>query len=300
VIRAARVVAFNRKFWTVHGQATFDPASNMVRLEVSTASSMYRVRPGTFFYLMTLDDTAFWESHPFTVASVSTFGRDEDYLGEASPLLEASDASDGRPKRMTMYESMTFLIRPYNSFTSRLRDRAEAHWPKPAHVRMAVDGPYGRTLALDLFSRVVFVVGGSGIVVALSYIRVLLDSSRCQNIDIHWSVREPALAREIIQRDLREALGHEKVSLNFYMTGADDRAESEASADVVWHWQRMNPTALIEATTTPGASSSQPSLAIVACGPAKMADETRCASVAAMRRAESGTRVEYFEESFQW
>lgn len=299
MIRAARVVAFNWKFWTVHGQATFDPASNMVRLEVPTASSMYRVTPGTFFYLMTLDDSAFWESHPFTVASVSTSGRDEDYFGEASPLLEASDAPAVRPERMVLSESMTFLIRPYNSFTSRLRDRAEAQWPKPAHVRMAVDGPYGRTLPLELFARVVFVVGGSGIVVALSYIRVLLDSPQCQNIDIHWSVREHALAKEIVQRDLTEALGHEKVSLNIYMTGTGDRGESEASADVVWHWQRMDPTALIEAMT-PGATGSQPSLAIVACGPAKMADETRCASVAAMRRAESRTRVEYFEESFQW
>ena len=40
------------------------------------------------------------------------------------------------------------------------------------------------------------------------------------------------------------------------------------------------------------------SLAVVACGPARMADEARRASVSMLARGHRG--VEYFEESFKW
>lgn len=300
VMRYGRIVCFNWRFWNTQGLATFDPSSNMVRLEVPLASSLYKVRPGTFFYLSTVDDSAFWESHPFTVASISHPQKEVNTSGEASPLLEASGPSlSGLISETISEESMTFLIRPYDSFTGRLRDRAEAHWPKPATVRMAIDGPYGRTLPLNLFNHVCFVVGGSGIVVMLSYIRTLLASSQCRKIEIHWAAREPALAEEVIKRDLREALGSDKVSVGIYLTGGSGPAGISGGSEVSWHRRRLNVTATI-AEATSADLSTPTSLAVVACGPANMSDDARCASVDAMRQMGTRKRIEYFEESFQW
>lgn len=299
VIRVARVVTFNWRTWNTTGQATFDTASNMVRLQVPLSSNLYRVEPGTFFYLMTLDDSCFWESHPFTVASVSEPEKESNSFGESSPLLEATEPSLSGLEDTSSSDSMKFLIRPYDSFTSRLKDRAEAQWPKPASIRMLVDGPYGRTLPLDLFNHTVFVVGGSGIVVPLSYIRVLLASSPCRRIEIHWAVREAALAEEVMHKDLREALRSDKVRIHVYLTGDSVPTERPEEVGVEWHRQRLNTASTIGRAAALD-SADLKSLAVAACGPARMADDARRASVGAMRCVGTRKRIEYFEESFQW
>lgn len=302
VFRAARILAFNLKFCETTAQATFNPAANMIRLEVPVSSSMYRVRPGTFFYLTMLNDSNFWESHPFTVASTSNSNQEGDGVThETAPLLERLQSTPLDVRGTTSHETsefMTFLIRPYDSFTSRLRDVAEAHWPKPASVRMAVDGSYGNTLPLHLFSHAVFVVGGSGIVVPLSYAHQLTASSpRPCSIHIHWAVRQPALAVEIIQRDFKKALECGSLQLNVYLTGNDGDATrtDDIHSDVKWFRLRIDAAASVKEAVGEAADGS---LAVVACGPARMADDTRRATVEEMRS--STNRIDYFEESFQW
>ena len=318
ILRVGRIAAFNPRFWkTTRAQVTFNPAADMIRLEVPFSSSMYRPRPGTFFYLSVLagGDSNFWESHPFTVASTSNVGP-EAVVNETTPLLEGGrcenthvQAQRGASASDLGVEYMTFLIRPYDGFTSRLRDVAESQWPKPATVRMAVDGPYGRTLPLRRFHHVVFVVGGSGIVVPLSYIRQLTSSSPEGSpsvVYIHWSVRQRALAAEILQEpDLRRALrGSEKVRMNVYLTGGDDAVVAEGTCNddvpdegrVKWSYGRIDAASIVKEAVGEAADSS---LAVVACGPARMADDTRSATVEGMRDGKC-RRIEYFEEGFQW
>ena len=308
VLRATRIVAFNRRFWDTTAQATFTPAANMVRLEIPVSSSMYRVRPGTFFYLTMVNDSRFWESHPFTVASTSMSSccgqGGGGVANEAVPLLEGGGYDTPREALQRgdalseTAESMTFLIRPYDSFTSRLKDLAEAQWPKPASIRMAVDGPYGNTLPLHLFDTVVFVVGGSGIVVPLSYAGQLTASSpRPHCVCIHWAVRQPALAAEVIQRDLKRALGCTNVSLDVHLTGSDghEHGVDGIHGGVKWHWGRIDAAAVVKEAV---GDAGDGSVAVVACGPARMADDARRATVEAM--GSSDCRIDYFEESFQW
>ena len=61
--------------------------------------------------------------------------------------------------------SITFLIRPYNGFTSRLKALAKTN----SSLRDLVEGPYGMTHSLDAFDDVLFIVGGSGIAALLAY-----------------------------------------------------------------------------------------------------------------------------------
>ncbi|KAK7223108.1 hypothetical protein V2G26_011111 [Clonostachys chloroleuca] len=337
VMRTGRILVFNARFWNTRAQATFNDVTNMVRLEVPCSTSAYKAKPGTYYFLMVLNSYQFWESHPFTVATTTSHDggeKDNDNMGEGAPLLENSDESPDAPNTPlatgTMTPSisatgdtMTFLIRPYDSFTGRLRDAAAAAWPKPATIRVAVEGPYGHTQPLHRFDHVLFIVGGSGIVVPLSYLRRLREETpRPKTVHIHWTVREPALAEEVLRRDFAEALGGEgdELRLDVYLTssGANEvqtlmggrsaglsrravagRAEEEAEDKVVqYHHGRVDVRRVLVGECENATGSS---LAVISCGPSAMQDGARQAVVQAMGvPANSSLRIEYFEESFTW
>lgn len=239
VLRIARTLSFNSRFWsTVRAEASYDPAANMVRLEIPAGKALYRPAPGTFYYLHVLSGGRFWESHPFTMAKladddvrrVGGGGEEGRRSGRVSPAMSdeeehllAGQVSARVPSTSTgtaitrsypgkwwwwptessssssSSSRMTFLIRPYDGFTARLRDKAvraaAAHEPAstsaattsatshlgidsvPASLRVLVEGPYGHTQPLDRYDNIIFVVGGSGIVVPMAYVSGLLGAS---------------------------------------------------------------------------------------------------------------------------
>lgn len=208
----------------------------------------------------------------------------------ASPSMEDLQDTDDRGE-------MTFLIRPYDSFTLRLKEQAEAEWPRAANLRVLVDGPYGHTRPFHLFDRTVFVVGGSGIVVALSYLRSLAATQR--EVEIHWAVREPGFADEVLRRDCGDLLGSDCLTVKVYITSSTSVPRREGEVDfpngVEMRRGRLNAGEVVHGAK---ARTGAGSLAVVACGPARVADDTRQAVVRVLG-VEKGW-VEYFEESFQW
>lgn len=294
-------MVFNPQSWNTRAFVTYNEDAHMVRVVVPLRPNMYEIPPGTFYYLMVLNKWSFWESHPFTVASVSGTRRHAvKQIAEESPLLVNMPASfeEEESDSEKDHREMTFLIRPYDSFTSRLRKYAEVEHPKPAILRVAIEGPYGKTLPLDRFDRVLFIVGGSGIAVPLSYLQRLLKSTRQPgSIEIHWAVRQTALAVDVLNHELRDVLRDERLKTVIYATGVDDRRlDDENSCDLVeWRSERLNVEEAIDRCV---ATESEGSLAVVTSGPGKMADESRCAVAA--RTLHSRPRVEYFEESFQY
>jgi hypothetical protein len=367
VIRGFRIVAFNLKFWNTRAEATFDRDTNVVRVEIPCSSSVYEPRPGTYYYLMVVDQMNFWESHPFTLAGVSQGSSSSSLTagtGEETPLLSPTGCLEEEEEQTELIQEqpsspgeggegedketrMVFLIRPYDDFTSRLRDRAAEQWPKAARPRILVDGPYGHTRPLHTFTRVVFVVGGSGIVVPLSYLRSdggkkkkkkkKSDRVVYGDVRVYWSVREAALAREVVSRDMEDLDCCGNFDVSVYLTGSSSSSSSSSLGRVYlphedsdsdttaprggrqmmrkrYLYRRLNINdAVAEAAagmedgdedikhagSTPSLPSL-PSLAIVACGPARMADEARRAAGEMMERMGGRVRVEYFEESFQW
>ncbi|KAF9765227.1 hypothetical protein IL306_002531 [Fusarium sp. DS 682] len=300
--RGLRILAFNPQFWKTNALITYNENVHMIRVVVPTSSSLYSIQPGTFYYLMVLNKWNFWESHPFTVASISGSRQlATESLGEDAPLLGYGPSSgELRPASEKFHQEMTFLIRPYDSFTSRLKEYAEEERPKPATVRMAIDGPYGKTLPLERFTKVLFIVGGSGIAVPLSYLEKLTTAStKPRRIEIHWAVRQPTLAIDVLNHELNAALGHEQVEINIYLTGGEVdsiRACDEAIYRLTeWRFKRLNAEEIVDRALETGDKGS---IAVVTSGPAKMADESR--HVVAARTKPSLPRIEYFEESFQW
>ncbi|KAF5544259.1 ferric-chelate reductase [Fusarium phyllophilum] len=300
-IRGLRIMAFNPKFWDTKALITYSEDAHMIRVTVPTSSSLYRIEPGTFYYIMVLNQRNFWESHPFTVATISGSGRcDTDTLGEDAPLLNYGSSGELRPVFEKSQRQMTFLIRPYDSFTSRLREYAEQEQPKPATVRMAIDGPYGKTLPLERFTKVLFIVGGSGIAVPLSYLpKLTTASNKPSRIEVHWAVRQSAFAVDVLNHELSDMLGKGRVEINIYLTGGNVDGR-RACDETIYRLakcrsKRLNVEEIIDRALENGHEGS---IAVVTSGPAKMADESR--SVVAARTVPSLPRIEYFEESFQW
>ncbi|KIH86530.1 plasma membrane ferric-chelate reductase [Sporothrix brasiliensis 5110] len=478
-MRALRIVAFNPLFWKTRAQATYDPQSNIVRVVVPYNASLYQPQPGTFYYLHVLNDKRFWESHPFTVATVTSLEKKRGPIPDVDADVDANAPSSISPQKRRLppqmvelenqsnaqsdtedvnlgvdtdadtptavehdtsensrllsntnygstcchnpYQppsnheqrpscsrmaatahsvassavsppahaasSMTFLIRPYDSFTGRLRDKAAAAAnpgysstdcsagsvslrPAPANLRVVIDGPYGHAQRFDdEYDSVLFVVGGSGIVVALSHLtglgrdytlcKATAAGRRLKHIRIVWAVREAAFAAEVLREDLGDIFGHDRdnstsgmgrtrVTMDIYVTqskpsgsspvghaseendedetvngsvrASHDRPKNGNGVDrpqlplgdtilgeplphnVRLLYGRPDVRSEVEVAARRGRNrvgSADRKLAVVACGPGRMADEARKSVVDVLGRRDAGN-IDYLEESFQW
>lgn len=320
LFRAGRIFAFDWRFWATKAETRYDPKSHTVRLVVPLTGCLYKPGPGTYYYIYVLDDSRFWESHPFTIAYVSGSEQETVDSTQLSSRFDTSRCSDSAPLTVAQRgrtpsedeallcssqkstRSMVFLIRPYNGFTSRLQTHQ--------NPRVLVEGPYGHTQPLHDFAHVLFITGGTGIAVPLSYLDVLLASSRVVDVHIIWAVREQAFARDVIRTDLHAKLRSEKLRLAVHVTQRDQETMSEGnhstklnnndrndSVEDCVHLRDGRPDVSTEVQEAAKAADKQ-RLAVVACGPPQMADEARRAVVEVLGMGFGG--VEYFEESFSW
>ncbi|KAK4082417.1 uncharacterized protein Triagg1_2229 [Trichoderma aggressivum f. europaeum] len=302
VMRLLRIIIYNPGRWSTTALASYSDSANIIRLTIPTDDSLYKIRPGNYFYLTVLNDTRFWESHPFTVASTSAeLSQASEYSDEEEPLLTSPTiATEIELERLTSESKkqyMTFLIRPYDGFTERLRDMLANEQSSSKPLRVLVDGPYGHTQQLQDYRQVVFIAGGSGVVVALSYLNSLCDGMKEPiTIELHWAVREPAFVRDVVSKEAKRALETGMLSLHLYMSShVNDISGSDLPSTVEQHVGRPNIHSVVMSAAR-GAQGSN--LAIVACGPAKMADDSRLAVVDALKNGNHN--IDYYEESFTW
>ncbi|EFX05475.1 plasma membrane ferric-chelate reductase [Grosmannia clavigera kw1407] len=306
VLRSLRILAFHPRFWhVVRAAATYDAQSNLVRLVVPYSTSLYQPRPGTFYYLHVLDGWRFWESHPFTVASVGGEAEPDAKPGPSSSFSALDDSSATiRVAGHTPYPStMTFLVRPYDGFTARLRDKAATAFI-PASLPVLVDGPYGHAPPLATFDAVLFVVGGSGVVVPLSHLSGIGRASRLRAVHVVWAAREAAMTVDIIRTDFAGLLdGNSTVRLDVHITSADNSGSLPLPdiPDLPRQARLLVGRPDVRGEVECAVKNIAPGcrLAVVACGPARMADDARRAVVDLLGSPTCG-HVEYFEESFQW
>ena len=143
-----------------------------------------------------------------------------------------------------------------------------------------------------------FIVGGTGIAVPLSHISNLLaDTSNVVSLRIVWAVREHAFLASVL-RDFRGLLEDERVELEAHVTQDVDNKD-DVPADGMKGVKLMPGRPDVHQVVGQAARETRSDrLAVVACGPACMADETRKACVNALGQGFRG--VEYFEESFKW
>ena len=317
-MRVVRILLFNLKFWNTKAVAIYDPTFDIVRLTVPYSQSFISPRPGTFYYITSLEDMMFWQSHPFTLGySTSDDGSPAvtlpspsdgtisppSYFGvppsgrEERPGSRNSNASFElhtllKPLKATPPSSLVFIIRPYNGFTKRLKEAAIL---APAKLRVLIDGPYGETQPFHKYENVFFIVGGTGIAVPLSYLDKILGKESCTlSLKVIWAVREHQFLMDAINSDFRAFLETEKLDLTAYVTQDSEGKEDERARFRV---RQGRPDVYAEVEEAARDSGNRP-LAVVACGPGQMADDARRAVVNMLGKGYS--RIEYFEESFNW
>lgn len=327
VARIARVVMLNVTFWKTRATATYSSESNIIKLEISAPHNLVKPFPGAYYYVYVLQGWRLWENHPFTLAAF-TPGKSTIQPSGAGDLGEITVATEGNfekrseahPKEQAtstpsivsdhdINTTLSFLIRPYNGFTCRLKDSiisgsSTSNTSCAKQYRVLLEGPYGESPPLNRFTQVLFVVGGVGVTSMLSHMSTLLDdkSSIPAKIHIVWSIKSMALANEVMYKELRLMLAKKKVTLDIYVTSNDMEAEKAFTSKntvlperVKVIYQRIDIQAVInnEAQELVG----QESLVVVASGPGGLLDDSRRACVQVLKEKHN---IEYFQDSFTW
>lgn len=177
-------------------------------------------------------------------------------------------------------------------------------------MKVVLEGPYGGPAALDRFTDVLFIAGGSGITAVLPYIRsifeVASESSRVPNVRLVWAAQQEAFVRDVLANDLNQVeaspVSATHLRQEFYITSTASSSrgtsvsgsnESDKS-DSRFAWRRPEMAAVVNSFLE---SAAGPAAAFI-CGPATMADDARAAVI---KYGKSSTKeVELFEEMYGW
>ncbi|RMZ90140.1 hypothetical protein DV736_g2645, partial [Chaetothyriales sp. CBS 134916] len=311
-----RIVSLN--FLGRKSTATFNPDANTVSLDVPVRSWL-RPKPGSYYFVYLVHGIKPWESHPFTLSSWTLPSPSEP---EADSNQVMTARTTAKPKDL----NLSFIVRPHHSFTGRLRnliiannsrDQETAATSGTGHiqspVRVLVEGPYGspHTHKLHRYKSVLFIIGGSGITVALAYFRALLDvlkegqPIRLEQIKLVWAVRDAAMFLEVFGDELgafwrqqnSEVSSAVKLQIDLYIS--DSAAALYPSGTSSPPEVRVEEEAKkAEAAEARAHATNGQKMAIVCCGPSRMADNTRAAVVTALTKGYEG--ITFYPEQFNW
>lgn len=336
--------------------ATYNKDADLIRVNVFPGSRLLRAGPGQHYYIYQLNKFRFWENHPFTLAASypstldnatqdtpslnpSDTGRltevkqKEESEVTSTSLMGGEDPSSPSPASTSSLESpakdspsvppednkLVFLIRPFNSWTKRLRDECMRAGPSGlTKSSLRIEGPYGHHGQLLAFENISFIVGGTGIAGAIPYLQEHLKLSinqapgtkgtRVRSITVVWAAKQSAMIHDIANHELKPFLRRDDIRFSFHAT----REKSSPTSPKTTQNDKKNPLSseieisnsrpdiklsildLVEQVNAGGSHGGR--IAILTCGPGAMADEARAAVHQALKKGKRG--LEYFEEAF--
>ena len=280
----------------IKATATYDDAAEIIRLDVTDLLSNKDITPGYYYYLYAPGDIQGYQSHPFTLCSWRQTASSNLH---ASPIIE--DDKDSQPTSIASSSSdnitHSLLIRPYRGFTGRLQKKlmkSPDHNPS-SKLTVVLEGPYGCALDLMSFSDVLIIAGGSGITAAISHSNFLLPT-RNTSVHVVWAVQHSNLVDNICDHELKEAINDPRFDLVVYETRKANADAEKMASPVSRPVHQGRPD--IEATIRDARQKCAKNLAVVTCGPPRMADACRAAIVAVL--GESGPGVEFYNEALGW
>ncbi|KIX92196.1 uncharacterized protein Z520_12077 [Fonsecaea multimorphosa CBS 102226] len=257
--------------------ATYDKDGDFIRLEIVPGSRMLRPGPGQHYFLYQPLKWKGWENHPFTlgayetvresepasVATVDTGAEPRTYMealeGKDTEVVAASSSSppsmdvtpDPSQHKLALFQDkvgrqkLSFLIRPFGSWTRRLRDQCLKSPTGVITPRLFIEGPYGEHSPLHTYENVVFIVGGTGISGAMPYLQdhVKRTSDNGQtprpgrkvatctrDITLVWSTKQSAMIRSVVAHELKPMLGREDIHIHLHVTTSKEPQSSSLDA----------------------------------------------------------------------
>ncbi|GKZ24124.1 hypothetical protein AbraIFM66951_008937 [Aspergillus brasiliensis] len=176
--------------------ATYDPSSDVIRLEVIPGSAHIRPSPGDFYYLYQPFRLTGWESHPFTLGAWTYESHHDTHHHSTKdtevnidvtqvPLLsDPSSPGTTTPDETQLkhqhephndqdhkHLKFIFWIRPYDGWTRSLRQQCTQSANLTSTTTILLEGPYGNHFPLWNYESVLLIVGGTGIAAAVPYIQ---------------------------------------------------------------------------------------------------------------------------------
>lgn len=342
--------------------ATYVKDGDFVRLEIQPGSQIFKPGPGQHYFLYQPLKWKGWENHPFTLghyetkkdldseASSSTgFERDIDATAamhkeiqvitkKQSPNASSDVSPDPSHYNVAISEpvdsqqKLTFFVRPFSSWTKRLRDECLKSPDGMIRPHLFIEGPYGERSLLHTYENVIFIVGGTGIAGALPYLQEHLRMKRTnagnngspatitRDITLIWSAKQRAMIRNIAAREMRPILRCGDIHAHFHATSCNEvyrkleastsdvptvdgdpkmtMAEPSVDDGLVITCGRpdIRQSILDILDDVNGAGSAGGKIAILTCGPTGMANEARAAVHKALKQGKRG--VDYIEETF--
>jgi len=274
---------------------------------------------------------AFFEVHPFTIASVS------ENVGGEGIVLYIKKTGDWTKK---LYAAADFGAAPeFEEKTSihtlgddkplgrRKVVKVEKGFGSGGTMKMIVEGPYGGPghAVISSFSSAFVVVGGSGITFGLACVEEMIRDtealqSRVRMIHLVWVVQDPSSLIPLL-RNLTAFLNRTtytptiSLKISIHYTRAASASFSKKLKDMDIHTlpkhMHVRPgrpqvseylSAFVDTTDTIARGrSGLTGVAVLACGPAGLTDDVRAAVAGISAEAKNSVGgIEFIEEAFGW
>lgn len=333
---------------------TYDKDANFIRLNVVPGSSLLKPGPGQHYYLYQPLKWKGWENHPFTLGTYENLENFNDSektsqtlnpdtptekddeiaaAGPSTPISSDMASVSSHHKAIILkdgvgQQKLTFLVRPWGSWTRRLRDECLKSPTSVITPKIFIEGPYGERSPLQTFENVVFIVGGSGISGALPYIVEHMSrtsgtgnapdsngklATRTRAITLLWTTKQSAMIRNVAAHELKQMLKRQDIRIYLHATSPAEQlspalisdnkdlkrphtASTANELNIAYGRPDISNTILRVIDEVHNAGAAGGRIAILTCGPPGMADEARAAVHLALKQGKR--EVEYIEETF--
>lgn len=297
----------------IKATAAWDDNKDLVRLDVTDFFKDKKTTPGMYYFVYEPGRLRGYESHPFTlctwnysnagsIRSSENYSLDEKRKDSEANGIYHDDADlkdvelginrvgtsetipDTRGSREARH---TFLVRPRDGFTQRLR---KLH-SRDFHV--LIEGPYGSELDMHQYGTVVMIVGGSGITAAISRAYALLRCGSPRSVRLVWAAQKQDMADDVCTHELSGLLGKSRFELDVFITSAGSK-ELKDSALYTLHTGRPDVDKILDEER----GKCVGSMAVFCCGPAGL--DIRVRNTVRRLLGEEGPHVAFLEERFSW
>jgi hypothetical protein len=253
------------------------------------------VKPGTHCYIR-LNDIAFWENHPFSVAWV-------EHVNSSDALPVSEKTAMGRViDKNSAVTNVSFLVGAQTGWTRKLYNKALEGHDKPLRLKGAMEGPYAGHHSIDSYGHAVLFAGATGITHQLSYLRHLVNGYTngliaTRRVTLVWIIRDfesLEWCRPWMDQVLQMPRRKEILRIQIYVTRPKNPSQIVSPSDTVQMFPGRPNTQLIlqrEAEEQIG------SMYVSVCGSGALSDDIR----QAVRDVQSpDSVVDFVEESFSW
>lgn len=245
-------------------------------------------RPGQHLYLY-IPAIGWWTSHPFSIP-----WNEQTVLNEKSLPISSVDSFEYAQK-----ETISLLVRRCTGMTDRLY--LKALQTTGLKLRAFAEGPYGNIHSMDSYGTVMLFAGGVGVAHHIPFVRHLVaghaeGTVAARRITLVWIIQSPEHL-EWIRPWMTQILAMERrrevLQIKLFITRPRSAKEIQSPSSTV---QMFPGRPNIDTLVSMEVENQVGAMGVLVCGNGSLSDDVR----RVCRRRQSGSNLDYVEESFSW